>query len=70
MDNQLDARLLLRPTEAALALGVSRSKIYDLIASKAIPSIKLGGSVRVPAIQLQAWIDAQLRDQSAPKETP
>ena len=55
--------LLLRPAEAATALGVSRSKIYELLSRRVIPSVRLDGSIRVPAIQLQAWIEAQVREQ-------
>ena len=53
-------RLLLRPQEAAEALGVSRSKAYELIANRTIPSIKVGGSVRVPAGSLRQWIEQQV----------
>jgi len=53
-------KLLLRPTEAADAMGVSRAKAYELISSGAIPSIRLGGSVRVPVEALRAWIANQL----------
>jgi excisionase family DNA binding protein len=52
-------RLLLRPTEVAEAIGVSRSKAYELIASREIPSIKVGSSVRVPTEALRAWIAKQ-----------
>jgi excisionase family DNA binding protein len=55
--------LLLKPAEAAAALGVSRSKVYDLLSRRVIPSVRLDGSIRVPAIQLRAWIEAQVRDQ-------
>ena len=55
--------LLLRPVEAAAALGVSRSKIYELLSRRVIPSVRLDGSIRVPAIQLQAWIEARMREQ-------
>ena len=34
-------KILLRPAEAAEMIGVSRSKIYELIASGAIPSVGL-----------------------------
>ena len=57
-------RLMFRPAEAAHALGVSRSKAYELIASGAIPSVKLGGCLRVPVEALRAWIAAQTRDGS------
>lgn len=51
--------LLLRPVELSNALGVSRAKAYDLIAKGDIPSVRIGGSVRVPVEALKAWIAAQ-----------
>lgn len=60
----IEKRLLLRPGEAAAALGVSRSKLYELLSRRAIPSIRIDGSIRVPAIQLSAWIEAQMREQA------
>jgi excisionase family DNA binding protein len=53
-------RLLLRPTEAAVAIGISRSKIYELLASGELPSIRIGGSVRIPVDALRKWIDGRL----------
>jgi excisionase family DNA binding protein len=53
-------RLLLRPTEAAEAIGIGRSKVYELLASGELPSIRIGASVRVPVDALRAWIDRQL----------
>lgn len=53
-------KLLLRPVEAADAIGISRSKTYELIASGELPSISVGGSKRVPVVALQQWIDRQL----------
>lgn len=50
-------RILLRPAEAAVSLGVGRAKIYDLIHRGEIPSIRLGGAIRVPADRLKALID-------------
>lgn len=41
-------KILLRPAEAAEALGISRSKAYELIATGAIPSVRIGNSARVP----------------------
>jgi len=57
-------RLLLRPMEAAEAIGVGRSKVYELLASGELPSIRIGGSVRVPVDALQRWIDRQLADRA------
>jgi excisionase family DNA binding protein len=55
-------RLLLRPIEVAETLGVGRSKAYELIACGAIPSIRIGGSVRVPSEALRAWIERQVNE--------
>lgn len=54
-------RLLLRPTEFADAVGISRSKAYELIAAGKVPSIKIGESVRVPVDALRAWIAEALQ---------
>lgn len=53
-------RLALKPAEAAEAIGIGRSKTYELIARGEIPSIRVGGCVRVPIAALQSWIDSQL----------
>lgn len=52
-------KLLLRPVEAAEAIGIGRSKVYELLASGELPSIRIGGSVRVPVDALRAWIAQQ-----------
>lgn len=54
-------RLTYRVLEAAERLGISRSKAYELIAAGKLPSIKIGGSVRVPAEALKEWIDRQMQ---------
>ena len=53
-------KILLRPSEVAEAVGVGRSKVYELIASGAIPSVRLGGCVRVPVASLERWITEQV----------
>jgi excisionase family DNA binding protein len=52
-------RLLLRPAEAAEILGVSRSKLYELIAQGKIPSVRLddGRLIRVPLAALKALVE-------------
>jgi excisionase family DNA binding protein len=56
-------RLLLKPAEAAEAIGVSRSRIYELLAAGDLPSVRLGKSIRVPVGALQAWINAHVRQE-------
>jgi excisionase family DNA binding protein len=57
-------RLMLRPAEVGDAIGVSRSKAYELIANGVIPSVKVGGCVRVPLAALQSWIDRQMAERA------
>jgi excisionase family DNA binding protein len=52
--------LLLRPAEAARLLGISRSKLYELLMEGEIPTIHIGRSVRIPLAQLRAWVNQQL----------
>jgi excisionase family DNA binding protein len=54
-DTQMDEpkRLLIRPLEAAAMLSVSRSKIYELLAKNLIPSVRVGGLIRVPRAALE-----------------
>jgi len=50
-------KLLLRPHEAAELLGIGRSKMYALLAAGQLPTVRLGGSVRVPAAALRQWVE-------------
>ena len=52
-------RLLLTVPEAAEALAISRSKLYELLAAGAVDSIRIDGSRRIPlsalgGVRLQA----------------
>jgi excisionase family DNA binding protein len=49
-------RLLLRVSEAAGMLAVSRSKMYELIKEGEIPCVRLGASIRIPTEPLLGWI--------------
>lgn len=57
----MNDRLMLRPAEVADAIGVSRSKVYELLANHTIPSVLVGSSVRVPVDELRAWIGRQVK---------
>ena len=58
-------RLLLTVPEAAEALAISRSKLYQLIASGAVDSILIGGSRRIPLTALEAYISRLLAERTA-----
>ncbi len=49
-------QMLLRPTEAAAILGIGRTTLYALIRSGALPSVRIGGSRRIPASALRRFI--------------
>jgi excisionase family DNA binding protein len=51
-------RLLLKPAEAARALGIGRSKLYELIAAGVVDSVLIGSARRIPADALSTYIDS------------
>ncbi len=51
-----EGKRLYRPAEAAETLGVSRARLYQLIAAGEIGSVKIGVSRRVPAVDLDAYV--------------
>jgi excisionase family DNA binding protein len=44
-------RVLLRVSEAAEMIGVSRSKLYEMVAEGVLPAVRLQGNrlIRIPA---------------------
>ena len=53
---------LLTPEQAADWLNISRSRVFELIAEGALPSIKIGKSRRVPVEALRRWVERQLTE--------
>jgi excisionase family DNA binding protein len=56
--------LLYRPEEAAVQLRISRTKVYALLRSGAIRSVKIDGLRRIPASALVDYV-ADLERQAA-----
>lgn len=54
-------KLLLRADEVAVVMSVSRSTVYNLLASGEIPSVSVGGNKRVPAEWLKEWVASRLK---------
>lgn len=52
--------ILLKPTEAARALGIGRSKLYELLQTGDLESVHIGACRRIPAEALNALV-ARLR---------
>lgn len=59
------ARLLLTVPEAAEAMAISRSKLYELLASGVVASIRIDGSRRIPLAALEIYIDSLLQAEAA-----
>lgn len=55
-------RLLLKPEEAALVLGVGRSVLYELLGTGRIESVQVGRSRRIPWAALEEYVE-RLRDE-------
>ena len=58
-------RLLLTVPEAAEALAISRSKLYELLASGAVTSVRIDGSRRIPLTALEAYVSTLLTERTA-----
>lgn len=58
-------RLLLTVPEAAEALAVSRSKLYELLASGAIASVRIDRSRRIPLTALEDYVSGLLAGRTA-----
>jgi excisionase family DNA binding protein len=52
-------RELLRAEEAGIVLGISRSKVFEMLRRGELPVVRLGRSVRIPRKPLAAWIEAR-----------
>lgn len=51
--------VLLRPSDVAALLQLSRSHVYELIASGAIPSLRVGRAIRIRRQDLDHWVNKQ-----------
>jgi excisionase family DNA binding protein len=49
-------KLLPTPTEAASALGIGRSKLYELLQTGELASVRIGTCRRVPAEALHNFL--------------
>lgn len=58
-----DVRQLLKVSDIAPALGVSASRVYQLVEAGIIPVIRVGGSLRIPREAWERWL-AQKRDRA------
>jgi len=58
-------RITYKVPEVAEALGISRSRTYELIAAGEIPTIRIGKSVRCPVEGVHEFVARRLADASS-----
>jgi excisionase family DNA binding protein len=56
--NALEDRLLYRLTEVAVFLNVSRSKVYELLGSGALPSVRIDRTRLVRGSDPRNYVDS------------
>jgi excisionase family DNA binding protein len=52
---------LLRPAQVGPLLGISTSRVYQLIGARVLPAVRVGGAIRVPRSALEEWLQIQAR---------
>jgi excisionase family DNA binding protein len=60
----LAGQVLFSPVDAAEKLGVSRSKVYQPMASRELVSVRIGHLRRIPAGKLRRFIERLLCEQA------
>ena len=58
-------KILLTVPEAAVALAISRSKLYELLAAGSIRSVRIDGSRRIPVEALEAYVAGLLGQEAS-----
>ncbi|TME06190.1 MAG: helix-turn-helix domain-containing protein [Chloroflexi bacterium] len=53
--------LLLNVPQVCKMLGLSRTKVYELIATEGLPVVRFGRAVRVSLKSLQQWVEQRER---------
>ena len=66
----METKKLLTVVEASAVLGLSRTVTYELIRTGSLRSIKLGRSRRVPAQEIDAFLDRLLKQYDIPVYKP
>ena len=61
---QNNQQLLLKVPQAAAMLGISRTKLYELISRKEIRVCRIDRSVRISVETLENWVKAQVSSES------
>ncbi len=64
----MSERIFYRVSEIADLIGCSKSKAYDIVASGAIASTRIGTLLRVPRSALEAFVERATREHTVGSE--
>ncbi len=53
-------RLLMTPEDVARMLSISRSAVYEMVATGELPGIRLKRAIRIPAAGVESWVQSRL----------
>ena len=59
------SKILLTVPEAAAALAISRSKLYELLAAGVVRSVRIDGSRRIPVKALEDYVASLLEEEAS-----
>lgn len=54
-----DERPFRRLREVSALLGVVPFRVYQLVASGVVPSVRVGGAIRIPRAAWEQWLKSQ-----------
>jgi excisionase family DNA binding protein len=55
--------ILLRAEEVAILLGLGRTKVFEMLATGELPTVRIGRCVRIPRRELDHWVQARTQPQ-------
>ena len=58
-----DQKELLRPSDLAPLMGVTTSRIHQLVKAGVLPAARIGGAIRIPRAAWDRWLEQQ-RDEA------
>ena len=60
----------LSVTQAGLRVGVQRTRAYEMARANILPTVVVGGCIRVPRAAFELWLEAQTMQALANVKTP
>ena len=65
--HSLTAAVLLTPEQAAASLAIGRTKVFELLRSGELESVRIGSCRRIPSEALQAYVSGSAAARPSPR---